>query len=86
MDDCKQVPYIVYESAQARSERTIKKLIIALIISILLLCISNLIWLREWTQYDYIGNDSDTTVIQDGEGFNTINTGTQGDIEHGADN
>lgn len=30
----KDVPYIVYESAQVRAERTIKRLTVALIISI----------------------------------------------------
>lgn len=83
-----QVPYIVYESEQSRNERTIKRLVIALVIAVVLLFVSNIIWLKEWTKYDYVGNDTDssTTYYQDGEGFNSINTGTQGDIDHGADN
>ena len=74
-----QVPYIVYESEQSRNERTIKRLVIALVIAVVLLFVSNIVWLKEWTKYDYVGTDTDssTTYYQDGEGFNSINTGMQ---------
>ena len=36
-----QIPYIVFESEMARHERTIKRLLILLVISVLLLFISN---------------------------------------------
>ena len=48
-DACKEikktepVPYIVHESAQARNERTVKRLVIALIIAIALIFASNAI-------------------------------------------
>lgn len=71
------VPYIVFESAQARSERTIKRLIIALIVSIVLLFASNAIWVYEWTQYDYTSETTETVYTQDGEGLNII-----GDSNH----
>lgn len=89
--DLMQIPYIVYESSQARSERTIKRLIIALIIAVVLLCGSNALWLYEWTRYDYVTTDTesetktDTTYTQDGAGINNINTGDQGDVTNGAD-
>lgn len=87
--DFTQIPYIVYESAQARSERTIKRLIIALIISVVLLCGTNALWLYEWTRYDYVTTDTETdtetTYTQDGGGINNINTGDQGDVKNGAD-
>jgi hypothetical protein len=87
--DIPQIPYIVYESAEARSERTIKRLIIALIISVILIFGSNAIWLYEWTQYDYVTTDketeTDTTYTQDGGGINNINTGAQGDVTNGPD-
>ena len=47
------VPYIVYESAMARNERSIKRLFVALLIAIILLVASNGFWLFAWTQYDY---------------------------------
>lgn len=80
-----QVPYFVFEGTQARNERTIKRLIICVIIAVILLFASNAFWLYEWTQYDYIASDTDTTYTQDGGGYNNINTGEQGDITHGAD-
>lgn len=65
------VPYIVYEGAQARNERTTKRLIVSLIISVAFLFITNLVWLILWANQDfvkvgggegvanYIGNDGD---------------------------
>ena len=42
------VPYIVFEGEQARSERHIRRLIIALIVAVALLFLSNAFWLYEW--------------------------------------
>ena len=66
------IPYIAYESALARNERTAKRLIVSLIICILLLMISNLAWLYAWCQFEYVAEDTTTTttVTQDGEGQN----------------
>lgn len=81
--DNKTVPYIVYESAQARAERRDKRHIIALIIITAMLFISNLIWVYEWTQYDYVSEDSSVTVdAQDGVA-NYI--GERGNINNGTD-
>ena len=49
----KDVPYIVYESEAARHERTVKRLITALLIAILLIVGSNLVWLWVFNQYDF---------------------------------
>lgn len=62
------VPYIVYEGAQARHERTIKRLIIIIIIAISMLFASNAIWLYVWSQYDTVEYD----YTQDGRGVNII--------------
>jgi len=70
--DNKDVPYIVYEGAMAISERHIKRLIVALIICIILLFASNILWLYEWCQYDYVDEIETTTYTQDGEGLNII--------------
>lgn len=48
-----RVPFIVYEGTVARFERTIKRLIVLVGITILLLFASNAIWLYVWNQYDY---------------------------------
>lgn len=87
-EEIASVPYIVYESAQNRMERTNKRLLTALIIAIILAFISNLVWLYAWMQYDYSGAETETTTEtiyqQDGEGYNNINTGKQGDLTNGA--
>ena len=79
------VPYLVYESAQARAERTAKRLTIALIVAIILIFASNALWLYEWCQYDYVGDETTEMYHQDGSGYNNINTGSQGDVTNGAD-
>lgn len=76
----KSIPYIVYEGAQARNERREKRLIIALIIAIALIFVSNAIWLYAWMQYDYTSEE--ITYSQDGEGFNNINAGNQGNVNY----
>ena len=63
------VPFIVYEGTVARFERTIKRLIILIGITILLLFASNAIWIYEWNQYDYEDVSIDN---QDGGNANYI--------------
>lgn len=76
--DERTVSYIVFESAQARSERTIKRLIIALIMTIIFLFLSNAYWVYQWNQYDY-----ETVSFAQGEtGLNSINLGRQGDVNY----
>lgn len=80
MDELKSVPYIVLESVETRSERHIKRLILALIISILVGLITNLAWLWAWTQYDYVSETETRTFVQDGEGLNII--GDSNEVGH----
>lgn len=56
------IPYFVHEGDMARGERTIKKLMIALVVAIALIFASNAIWLYAWMQYDYVNTDSSSTV------------------------
>lgn len=53
----KDIPYIVFEGTLARFERTIKRLIVALIIVTTMLFFSNAMWLCEWSQYDYTSEE-----------------------------
>lgn len=79
MEDNK-VPYIVYEGTIARFERTVRRLIIVLAVTILLLFASNALWIYEWNQYDY----SDVTVdSQDGGYANYMGAGASGVINNG---
>lgn len=62
------VPYIVYEGEQARNERHIKRLIIALVATVLLLFASNAIWIWYMSGFDIETYD----YTQDGVGVNII--------------
>ena len=78
----KDVPYIVYESEAARHERTVKRLITALIIAILLIVGSNLAWLWVWNQYDF-SSESYTIEGQDNANANYLESGMDGVINNG---
>lgn len=79
----KNIPYIVYEAAQARSERTVKRLILALIIATTLIFASNLAWIYVWKQYDYSSEETKIDVRADKGTANYI--GNDGDITNGTD-
>lgn len=78
----KDVPYIVYESEAARHERTVKRLITALVIAILLIVGSNLAWLWVWNQYDF-SSESYTIEGQDNANANYLESGMDGVINNG---
>ena len=84
MDDEKvlMVPYIVHEGAMAREERTIKRLFIALAVSIICILASNLAWLYIWNQYDYVSEESVVDLHTSGSG-NTNYIGEDGEIYNG---
>jgi hypothetical protein len=76
------VPYIAYDEEMARNERHVKRLITALVITIVLLALSNMMWLWAWTRYDYA---SETVDVQS-SGYGTANyIGTNGQLIYGAD-
>ena len=72
------VPYIVHESSMARMERQIKRLWIALIVSLAMLFGSNIGWIIYESQFETFYYE------QDGEGINNVNLGEQGDLNNGA--
>lgn len=74
------VPYLVYETGQARSERIIRRLIIAIVIVAILLVISNAAWLYVWQSYDYETYAVELTTDGGGDA-NYI--GNDGDILNG---
>ena len=81
----KTVPFIAYELMQVKHERTVKRLIFALVLAIIIIFASNAAWLYAWCQYDYTSEEvvHEYTYTQDGRGVNNINTGTQGDVING---
>jgi hypothetical protein len=87
----KDVPYIVYESEAARHERTVKRLITALLISILLIVGSNLAWLWVWNQYDFSSEsysvETDDTINTNLLGANaSVNGAINNEYEGGSEN
>lgn len=62
MDNNFNVPYIVFESAEAKSERVIKRLIIALVITIILMFATNLFWIYEFCSFDIVESEETTTL------------------------
>lgn len=80
------IPYIAFESAQARNERVVKRLILALIITISMLFVSNMVWIHEWMSYDYIEEDGEEITVDAGERGNANFIGNDGSIVNGEDN
>ena len=80
------IPYFAHEGMMARCERIIKKLVVALIVAIVLIFVSNAIWLYAWMQYDY-SSDMTTTEHIDVDGKNGVANyiGNDGDITNGTD-
>lgn len=84
MDDNRlEVPYIVYEGEQARHERTIKRLIIALVIAVIVTLLSNVAWLIYLSGYEFCGSESEVTVEAKDGIANFI--GNDGEITNGKD-
>lgn len=80
MDDFEKIPYVVYESAQTRSERIIKKLIVALIIVTAMMFITNIVWIYEWTSYDYYDETGEEITLDGGINGNANYIGNDGEI------
>ena len=76
------VPYLVYRDAVAHDRWVIKRVVIALIICIILMAASNAYWCYSWMQYDYISEETITTVDSEGDGFANY-TGRDGGINYG---
>jgi hypothetical protein len=81
MEDYKKdVPYIVYESEAARHERTVKRLLMALLITILLMVGTNMAWLYVFNQYDFASesyviegaDDSNANMLGNGASMNGV--------------
>ena len=78
MEDNK-IPYIAFEAEMARHERTIKRLLIALVVAIALLFVSNMAWLLFFNQFDY----ATETVTQELDTGNANYIGADGNINNG---
>lgn len=71
----KNIPYIAFESEMARHERTIKRLLVALIAVIILLFASNLAWLLFFNQFDF---QAETVMFDTDDGGDNSYIGNDG--------
>ena len=78
----RDIAYIVHESITVKQERTIKRLITALVFAIALIFLSNAIWLYAWMQYDYVSEES-TVDVDSSNGIATYVGGSSGVITYG---
>lgn len=77
------IPYCVHELQVVRHDKTVKRLIIALIIAVLLIFASNVAWLYAWTQYDYSSSESQEIIVDSKDGGNANYIGNSGEIVNG---
>jgi len=84
-DNSPVVSYAAFESMMTANEKHIKRLFIALLITIILLFASNVAWIHFFSQFDFAGDSYSDIYSQDGKGLNNINTGQQGDVDYGTD-
>lgn len=79
------VPYFVHEEDMARMERSNKRLSILAFVLVVLLFITNALWVWLWNQYEYVDTETVTTSVQqDGSGNNIYGDGNE--VDDGANN
>ena len=74
------VPYYVYELESAKHERTVKRLVIIIIITIALLFASNMAWLWFFNQFDF---ESEEVTLNSQDAGNASYMGGSGVIDNG---
>lgn len=70
-DECKSAKNVSWAYVELLNDShkvTMKRLWLLVLVLVLLLATTNLVWLYEWSQYDY----ETTEYIQDGRGINII--------------
>lgn len=78
MENGPMIPFVVFEATCTRLDRIIKRLVVTLIISVVLLFISNIVWVYAWMQYDYAEETTteEVTVDADSGVANYANNGS----------
>lgn len=76
-----QVPYVVYEASEERSNKLIRRLLLSLLIVVIMLFASNALWLYAWLQYDYVTTVEDVAVNSNENG-NANFIGNDGEINN----
>lgn len=83
LKDMPSVPFAAHEAEVGRQERQIKRMWVALIMSIALMFFTNMIWIGVFSSYDY----SSEEIIVDAEDNGNANyIGQDGNIYNGENN
>lgn len=78
---------IAFERMQAKDERNDRWRNITIILLIILLVVTNLMWLIAWNMYDYVDYEDTYSVdMNSGAGGDANYIGNDGDINYGTDN
>jgi len=80
MDD--KIPYIALEAEMARHERTVKRLLVALIAAVTLLFASNVAWLCFFNQFEF---QTEAVMFDTDDGGDNSYIGNDGVINNGKD-
>lgn len=80
------VPYVVHESAMARSERHNKRLWIIILVLIGALIASNLAWIIYNSQFEVVEETTEANVTQENDNGDNNYIGNNGDITYGEAN
>ena len=78
------IPYVVFRDMQTHNRWVVKSLVIGIIICVLLVFLSNAIWLYAWNQYEYTSEETEVVTTVDSEGDGIANyTGHDGGVSIG---
>ena len=80
------VPYVVHESAMARSERQAKRLVAVIILLIVLLVGSNIGWMVYENSFEDVNTTEEYQIEQDAESGNNNSIINGGEIVNGEAN
>lgn len=69
---------LVSEMHDRQNKRALRAIVIIVVVSLLLFCVMNLVWLRLFNSFDYSGYE----YMQDGNGVNMI-IGDGSDVKYG---
>lgn len=75
IDELKNYTFNAFESAITRYEKIIHRLIVVVVLSLVMLFISNAVWIYAWKQLDF----ADSTIINNTEGTTSFVGGDKSD-------
>lgn len=75
-----------FERMQAKDERNDRFRNITILVLIVLLVVTNAMWLIAWNQYDYVDTEEYSVDLDSGEGGDANYIGNNGDISYGESN